>query len=166
MTLDDVDLRIGYFHGASDEFLHQLGVDRDLLPDPASWKDQYRIEFELPVEERSSYGVMREHNGSVVGWSTADQFVVGVSAFMHLHLIEAENRARGLGVEFVKLTVEHLFELLDIVKLFSEPNALNVAANRTLQRAGFRYLFSHRSEPGAINFEQVTTRWVVDRSVA
>ncbi len=131
MTLDDVDIRIDYFHNASDEFLHRMGVGRDLLPNPAVWKEQHRAEFARPVEDRSSYGVMWEYRGVVVGWSTADHFDPGVSAFMHLHVIESENRSRGLGVRFVKLTADHLFDRLDIVKLFSEPNALNVAPNRS-----------------------------------
>lgn len=32
MRLDEVDLRIDYFHDASDEYLRTLGVDRALLP--------------------------------------------------------------------------------------------------------------------------------------
>ena len=53
--------------------------------------------------------------------------------------------------------------MLELRRLYCEPNAFNVAPNRTLQRAGFTYLFSHEAAPSSINFMQVTTRWVLDR---
>ena len=52
--------------------------------------------------------------------------------------------------------------MLGLPRLYCEPNAFNVAPNRTLQAAGFRYLFSRHTTPGGINFPQVATRWVLD----
>ncbi len=51
-----------------------------------------------------------------------------------------------------------------IDRLYCDPNAYNVAPNRTLQRAGFKYLKSYETVPGAINFRQPVTRWVLERS--
>jgi RimJ/RimL family protein N-acetyltransferase len=72
-------------------------------------------------------------------------------------------REKGLGVEFVKESARAYFRALELERLFSEPNALNVAPNRTLQRAGFRYLFTHETTPGPINLPQLATRWVLER---
>jgi hypothetical protein len=47
--------------------------------------------------------------------------------------------------------------------LFCEPNAFNVAPNRTLQKAGFKYLKTHMTVPSALNFHQAVTRWVIER---
>ncbi len=84
---------------------------------------------------------------------------------MHLHLVEAHLRHRGLGAEYVKMSVGHYFRALDLERLFCEPNAFNVAPNRTVQRAGFRYLFTHEARPATIHFLQLTTQWVFERGV-
>jgi RimJ/RimL family protein N-acetyltransferase len=99
----------------------------------------------------------------MVGFSSTDRITFGNEAFMHLHVVEAELRSSGLGTQFVMLSAQAYFKVLELRRLFCEPNALNVAPNRTLQRAGFRYLFTHESQPSPINFPQLTTRWVLDR---
>jgi RimJ/RimL family protein N-acetyltransferase len=77
--------------------------------------------------------------------------------------VEPSRRRRGLGTILVKLSASRYFEVFALKRLYCEPNALNAAPNRTLQRAGFTYLFSHETIPGPINFLQVTTRWVLER---
>jgi hypothetical protein len=46
--------------------------------------------------------------------------------------------------------------------VISEPNAFNAAPNRTLQRAGFRYVKTHMTVPGPLNYHQAVTRWVLE----
>ncbi len=48
-------------------------------------------------------------------------------------------------------------------RLFCEPNAFNVAPNRALQKAGFKYPKTHMTVPGAFNYHQAVTRWVMER---
>ena len=55
------------------------------------------------------------------------------------------------------------FERLKLKRLFCEPNAFNVAPNRTLQKAGFKYLKTHMTVPGPLNFHQAVTCWVMER---
>lgn len=82
---------------------------------------------------------------------------------MHLHIVRSDRRHEGLGTEFVRRSIDIYFRLLEIKALYCEPNALNVAPNRTLQRAGFKYLKTHWSVPGPLNYHQAVTRWVVER---
>ena len=82
---------------------------------------------------------------------------------MHLHIIEEPRRRSGLGTEFVRLSVEEYFGALELRRLFCQPNAFNVAPNRTLQRVGFRYVFTEEMQPSVINFPQPITRWVLER---
>ncbi len=161
MTLDDVDRRISYFHDADDDFLHHLGVDRSLLPDRDVWKESYRVDFDRSLAERDSYGVMWLVDDEVVGWCNTDRIDVGEQAYMHLHIADPENRAAGFGVHLVALSVRHFFDVLELERLYCEPHAFNTAPNRTLQRAGFKYEFTHITTPGPINFEQTTTRWII-----
>ncbi|HLX77551.1 MAG TPA: GNAT family protein [Acidimicrobiales bacterium] len=164
MRLDEVGIRINYFLGASDDYLYELGVDRAQLPTPEDWFALYKEDYLRPIEERVNYQLIWEIDGSVVGFSSADRIVYGQYAFMHLHILDQENRKQGLGVEFVRESARLYFEALALERLFCEPNAFNVAPNRTLQRAGFRYLFTHEAQPSPINYPQVTTRWVLERA--
>lgn len=166
MTIDDAEMRISYFHDATDEFLRSLGVDRALLPDRVTWKERYQADFALPISERENYGVMWLVDDEPVGWCNTDHIDFGREAFMHLHIADPQNRASGLGADFVARSVRELFTALQLKRLYCEPNALNAAPNRTLQRVGFRYEFSHVATPGSINFEQVTTRWRIDEPPA
>ena len=163
MGLNDVDLRIDYFHDAPDAHLAMLGVDRALLPSRKDWRDFYEADYSRPISERLNYSLIWELDGLAVGFSSTDQINFGNQAFMHLHILESGRRRAGLGAEFVRRSATIYFRVLEIKQLFCEPNAFNIAPNRTLQRAGFRYLFTHHTIPSAINFPQVATRWVLDR---
>jgi len=104
------------------------------------------------------------HDDAFVGFSTADKIVIGERANMHLHVKDAALRRRGIGVECVRQSVELYFQTLKLKQLFCEPNAFNVAPNRTLQKAGFKYVKTHMTVPGPLNFHQAVNRWVMDRS--
>jgi RimJ/RimL family protein N-acetyltransferase len=163
LRLDEVGIRIDYFHQASDEYLLKLGADRALLPSRADWLAHYEKDFARPLAERETYNLAWELDGRLVGFSSTDHIEFGEQAFMHLHIVEEPNRRRGLGTEFVRLSVAEYFRALDLQRLFCQPNAYNVAPNRTLQRVGFRYVFTAEMQPSKINFPQPITRWVLER---
>jgi RimJ/RimL family protein N-acetyltransferase len=163
LRLDEVDVRIDYFHGATDEYLTRLGVDRALLPSREAWRASYAEDFARPLAERDTYNLAWELDGRIVGFSSVDNFEVGEEAFMHLHIVEEPRRRCGLGTEFVRLSVDEYFRALDLQRLFCQPNAYNVAPNRTLQRVGFTYVFTKEMQPSFINFPQPITRWVLER---
>jgi RimJ/RimL family protein N-acetyltransferase len=160
MELADFEVRIAYFHEATDEHLNRLGVDRSLLPRRDVWRALFEQNLARPLEERFEYGVVWELDGRLVGFSTVDQIRIGDEAHMHLHIIDPEHRARGLGTEFVRLTAAHVCDVLRLKRLYCEPNAFNAAPNRTLQKAGFTYVRSREVRPNPINTFQMTTIWV------
>ena len=82
---------------------------------------------------------------------------------MHLHILSPMMRGKGLGADFVKESARTYFEVLELERLFSEPNALNVASNRTFAASRVTFLFTHETSPGPINFPKLATRWVLDR---
>jgi RimJ/RimL family protein N-acetyltransferase len=163
MRLDEVGFRIDYFLQATDAHLLTLGVAREQLPERAAWLAGYEREFALPVPERSSYILAWELDGELVGFSTADPFTFGDEAFMHLHIRMPDQRRRGLGTEFVRRSADAYFETLQLQRLWCQPNAFNVAPNRTLQAAGFRYDRTEVARPHPMNFEQPITRWGLER---
>jgi RimJ/RimL family protein N-acetyltransferase len=163
MELAEVGLRIDYFHDSSDEHLTKLGVNRASLPTKEAWRSAYTADYALPIEDRNGVALIWELDGRTVGFSSADRIVFGEEAFMHLHIVSPELRHMGFGAEFVMESVRHYFQMLHLERLYCEPNAFNTAPNRTLQRAGFRYLFTHEAQPTPINFHQTITRWVIER---
>jgi RimJ/RimL family protein N-acetyltransferase len=159
---DEMGIRIRYFHGASDEHLQRMGVDRVLLPAPDEWAAAYVADAALPREERTTASLGWELDGEIVGFASLDRITYGDEAFFHLHLLDADRRHRGLGTPFVRLSAVRFVDLFALRRLLSEPNAFNVAPNRTLQRAGFRYVRTHETAPGPFNPLQPVTRWVLD----
>lgn len=157
-------IRVDYFLGATDDELHTMGVGRDLLPTRDDWLASLRTDAARPIAERDADGVIWELGDATVGFSTTDRIVIGHEAFMHLHVIMPELRRRGLGTRLVQLSARHYFGKFGLEVLHCEPNALNAAPNRTLQRAGFRYEFSYETTPTPINFPQIVTRWTLRRS--
>lgn len=164
MRLSEVAIRIDYFHNATDEHLLLIGVDRALLPSRAAWLKFYENDYTLPVEKRANYSLIWEVDDVVVGFSTVDRIEYGNEAFMHLHILQGHHRRRGMGTEFVKRSVAMYCSKLDLRRIYCQPNAFNVAPNRTLQNAGFRYVFTKEMTPSSINFKQPVTRWVFERN--
>jgi RimJ/RimL family protein N-acetyltransferase len=163
MHLDEVGLVIEYFHGSTAEHLEMLGVDPTRLPDRDRWRARYERDYARPRPERETMLVLWELDGAPVGFSTSDRIAYGEQAFMHLHIVEAGHRRAGVGAAAVRASVELYFNELGLRRLFCEPNAFNTAPNRALQRAGFRYVKTHMTVPGPLNFHQTVTRWVIER---
>lgn len=163
MKLSEVGLIINYFHHSSPEHLNTLGVDPTRLPDPAKWQERYAYEYDQPIEKRKAFLVIWESDQVPIGFSTADKIIYGQEAHMHLHIVNPELRMTGNGTHCVRETTKIYFEALRLERLFCEPNAFNVAPNRTLQKTGFKYVKTHETVPGPLNFHQAVTRWVMEK---
>ena len=98
-----------------------------------------------------------------VGFSSSDKIVYGEQANMHLHVVDPARRSSGVGSTAVRQTIGLYFRALALKRLFCEPNTFNVAPNRTLQSVGFRYVKTHMTVPGPLNYHQAVTRWVYEK---
>lgn len=163
MAGSEIDIVIEYFFKSTPEFLEILGVDPTRLPAPERLRERFAYERALPIEQRAGVAVIWLLDDRPIGFSTSDKIAYGEQANMHLHVVDPERRNRGHGVECVRRSVDIYFERLKLKRLFCEPNAFNVAPNRTLQKAGFKYLKTHMTVPGPLNYHQAVTRWVIER---
>jgi RimJ/RimL family protein N-acetyltransferase len=163
MTAAETDLIVEYFLNATPEHLEMLGVDPTRFPPATGWRERLQREAGLPVDKRTTVLAIWLSDDRPIGFSTADKIRYGEQANMHLHVTDPERRHQGIGVACVRRTVDLYFERLKLKRLFCEPNAFNVAPNRTLQKAGFKYLKTHMTVPGPLNFHQAVTRWVIER---
>ena len=163
MAKPEFEFVIDYFFNATPEFLESLGVDPSRLPTPDSWRERFRREQAKPIEQRAWLVVTWLKDSRPLGFSTSDKITYGEQANMHLHVVDPERRNQGYGTECVRRSADVYFERLKLKRLFCEPYAFNVAPNRTLQRAGFKYLKTYMTVPGPLNFHQAVTRWVMER---
>lgn len=163
MKNSEIDLVIDYFRKSTPEHLEMLGVDPTRLPNASVWRERLLQLLDLPVDQRPVLLVIWLEGDEPVGFSSCDTIAFGDRANMHLHVVAPENRRRGIGAECVRRTVDFYFDTLRLKCLYCEPNAFNTAPNRTLQKAGFRYVKTHMTVPGPLNFHQAVTRWVIER---
>ena len=163
MIASEIDFVSDYFQNSTPEHLEMLGVDPSRLPSRTAWRERLQREFDLPIAQRSVLPVTWLLIDQPIGFSTSDKIVFGERANMHLHVVKPEHRNRGMGTECVRRSVDIYFNALQLKRLFCEPNAFNVAPNRTLQKAGFSYVKTHMTVPGPLNYHQAVTRWVIER---
>ena len=163
MLNSEVEIIIDYFRAASPEFLEMLGVDPSRLPTPDGWRERFQRGSAGPIEQRSWLVLIWLLDDRPVGFSSSDKITYGEQANMHLHVTDPERRNGGIGAECVRRSADIYFDRLKLKRLFCEPNAFNVAPNRALQKAGFKYLKTHMTVPGALNYHQAVTRWVIER---
>jgi RimJ/RimL family protein N-acetyltransferase len=140
MMDSEVDVIIEYFFKSAPEYLEMLGVDPTHLPTPEIWRECFRQDYAQPIEQRTRIAVIWLSGDQPVGFSTSDKIAYGEQANLHLHVIDPARQHQGVGAEGVRRSVEIYFERLKLKRLFSEPNAFNVAPNRALQKPGFKYL--------------------------
>jgi RimJ/RimL family protein N-acetyltransferase len=163
MAAAETGLIVDYFLNSTPEHLEMLGVDPTRFPPTASWRERLHRECALPIEQRSVVLVMWLLDEQPIGFSTSDKIRYGEQANMHLHVTDPDRRHQGLGAECVRRSVDLYFDKLRLKRLYCEPHAFNVAPNRTLQKAGFKFLKTHMTVPGPLNYHQAVTRWVIER---
>jgi len=162
MGLEEVGVLVDYFHGATPEHLEKLGVDPTRLPNRSDWGARYAAEYRKPLPDRSTLLVIWKLDDRPVGFSTSEKIAYGEQAHMHLHIVEAGLRRSGIASAALPETIALYFRVLKLKRLFCEPNAFNVAPNRTLQSVGFRYVKTYMTVPGPLNYHQAVTRWVFE----
>ena len=163
MRIEETSLVIDYFHSSTPEHLEMLGVDPTRVPPKDVWTSLFKSLFDVPLAERRGFFLIWLADGRPIGFSSCDKIVFGTQANMHLHVTEPTQRQQGIGEQCVRQSVALYFQRLQIKQLFCEPNAFNIGPNRTLQRAGFKYLKTYMTVPGPLNFHQAVNRWLIER---
>lgn len=157
---------IDYFHGASDDHLRAMGVERGRLPAREAWLDSNWRDHELPDNDprRDRFCVAWLLDGTLVGHSSINKIHWGREAYAHLHLWTPDARNRGAGTEFFRRSVAVYFDRFQLELLIVEPYADNAAPNRVVQKLGFRFARRYRTVPGPLNFEQDVNRYEMTRT--
>lgn len=160
---DDLPPLIDYWVKSDSAFMKAMGVDMNKMPKREEWEKMLNEQMELPYEDKKSYCMVWELDGKAIGHSNVNKIQFGQEAYMHLHIWDNNIRKKGMGVNFVKQTLPFFFQNLQLKKVFCEPYALNPAPNKTLEKAGFKFLRSYTCVPGWLNFEQEVNLWEMNR---
>ena len=155
----DITLIADYWLNADATFLEGMGVDLNKMPNRAQFTAMLNRQLLLPIDQRQTYAVIWTLNNTPVGHSNVNPFIVGTEGTMHLHLWATQMRQRGMGTEWVRMSLQHYKEVLNLKKIVVEPYALNAAPNNTLAKLGFKFIKSYLTTPGSLNFEQEVNRW-------
>lgn len=155
----DIPLIVKYWTEADPEYLKGMGADPSKLPAAEAFQNMLAQQLDQSYEEKQSYCLIWELENEAVGHCNVNKIIYGSEAYMHLHLWNNPDRKKGLGTEFIKLSIPLFFKNLELKIIYSEPYALNPAPNRTLEKAGFTLEKEYLTIPGAINFEQMVKRW-------
>ena len=163
MQEKDRELIAGYFLNASEDFLVKMGVDVTKVPPKNEWIQFLSEQLRQAYTEKNSYCIIWQLDDKPVGHSNVNKIIFGKEAYMHLHLWHEGMRQKGTGSAFVKMTLPLYFKNLRLQTLYCEPNALNAAPNKTLEKTGFRFVKNHITTPGWLNFEQPVNLWELNR---
>lgn len=159
LQLSEIDFLVDYWMNSDPQNLINMGVDLSKMPTKTQFTNRLNEQIQIPIEQKQSYGLIWLLNNEPVGHCNTNPTEFENEAFMHLHLWKNDNRQKGLGCEFVKKSLPFFFENLKLKKLISQPYALNMAPNKTLEKVGFTYIKEYTTIPGSINFEQPVKRW-------
>lgn len=148
-----------YFLNASEDFLHAMGADKAKLPGKEEWLQLLIDDYRQPNEQKKFFYVLWLADEAPVGHSNINKIIFGEEAFMHLHLWGQGQRQKGMGVEFIKMSIPFYFEQFKLKNLYCEPYTLNPAPNKVLEKIGFDFIQQYETTPGWINFHQPVNRW-------
>ena len=155
----DIYLVIDYFLQASPEFLNAMGADIRKLPDRTQWYHTISDDLKQPLHKKAFFYVIWEIDSTPVGHSNINNIIFREEAYMHLHLWNTHQRQRGNGLYFIRESITHYIKMFALKKIYCEPYAHNPAPNKTLPKAGFKFVKQYETTPGRINFHQTVNRW-------
>lgn len=161
--MSDHENIVDYFLNSDVKFLNSMGVNTSKLPYRQEWLDILNSNFQLSIDKKKFFYIIWLIDNNPIGHSNINKIVFAREAYMHLHLWNYQARQKGIGTEFLKLTIPHYFDIFKLENLFCEPAASNSAPNMTLKKLGFEFVKTYDTIPGWINFYQTVNRWVLTK---
>lgn len=164
MEATDIALMVDYFLNASEAFLKAMGADKSKLPNRSDWIALLEQDIEKPHAEKDFFYMIWEVDGQAIGHNNINKITYGKEASMHLHVWQPLKRQKGLGLQFLRLSIPHFFKEFELEYLLCEPYALNIAPNKTLRKLGFEFIKSYETKPGWINFYQAVNQYKLTKA--
>lgn len=148
-----------YWCKSTPDFLEGMGVDVTKVPDSRQLKAMLEKQVQLPLEEKNSYCLIWFYKNVAVGHCNTNPSRFGEEGFLHLHMWNQINRKKGMGAEFLRMSLPYFFKEMQMKTLWSEPYAENPAPHRALEKCGFEFMKEYRTTPGSLSTEQNVKQW-------
>ncbi|HET9744103.1 MAG TPA: GNAT family protein [Chitinophagaceae bacterium] len=155
----DIQPLSDYWFQSDPEFLVNMGVDLSKIPVREKWEQMLEQQIRQSYREKQSYCIIWLLENEPIGHSNINRIIFGEEAYMHLHIWKKHNRTKGMGLQFMNMTLPYFFRNMQLKKLCCEPYALNPAPNRTMEKLGFEFIREYITVPGWINYEQKVKHW-------
>lgn len=159
LKLSDIEKIVDYFVKSDKVFLIKMGADKSKLPKREEWIKKLEFEYNKPYNKKEFYYIIWLIDNKPVGHSNINKIEFGKDATMHLHLWKNDIRKRGLGSEFLNLSLPYYFKKFELEKIICEPYSKNIAPNKVLEKIGFDLVRTYETIPGWINFQQKVNRF-------
>lgn len=162
-NLEDIPLIVDYFLNADTDFLLKMGVEQSKLYERTYWLSLLNDNLNETDENKKLYYITWLIDNKPVGHCNINKIITNEEAYMHLHLWQNNTRHKGLGLEFLKLSIPIFFQVHNLKRLYCEPYALNAPPNKALSKFGFAFLKEYETTPGVFNFHQLVNRWCLSK---
>lgn len=156
---DDIKGVCSYWANASNEDLERMGAVPEKVPDYISMYEYLSKDILKNVRERKSVVSIWEYNGEAIGHCNIIDVVEGEHAHLHLHLWRSDLRKKGIGLIFLKKSLDLFVKEFSLKYIIAEPNANNLAPNKILPKAGFSFVKKYKTIPGSLSDEQYVNQW-------
>ena len=110
----DIEPLSDYWFKSDPSFLVEMGVDLSKMPTRTEWNQMLIEQLSQSYEEKKSYCIIWLIDEEPVGHSNVNRIIFGEEAYMHLHIWQAGNRTRGMGFQFVKMTLPYFFKNMQL----------------------------------------------------
>ena len=148
-----------YWFKSDPGFLVTMGVDLSKMPTREQWQQMLEQQINQTYKEKQSYCIIWLLENEPIGHSNVNRIIFGEEAYMHLHIWKNDHRTKGMGLQFVRMTLPYFFKNMQLKKICCEPYALNPAPNKTMENIGFDFIKEYVTVPGWINYEQLVKHW-------
>lgn len=159
LELRDIPAITDYWLLSDKAHLERMGVNVEKMLSREKWEKMLSEQLRQDYTKKSSYCMIWELDGKAIGHSNVNMIVYGDKAYMHLHIWDQTLRLQGRGLELVKMSLPYFFKNLELKEIYCEPNALNEAPNKTLERVGFTLVKEYITKPGYLSDEQPVKLW-------
>jgi RimJ/RimL family protein N-acetyltransferase len=159
---NDLENIVDYFLNTDKGFLTGMGVDILKLPKRNEWLKLLSFEYQQSINNKKFFYVTWLLNNIAVGHSNINKIIFCEEAYMHIHMWDSSNRQKGIGPEFIKMSLPYYFDNFKLKRLYCEPYALNPAPNNALEKSGFKFIEQYETIPGWLNFHQPVNKWYMD----
>ena len=150
LEVRDIEFIVGYWTNLDAKDLERMKIDPAKLPEPALFKKKLIDLRKISRDQRMSDSLIWEVDGRAVGFSSLKNIRRGDCGEIHLHLVDAGMRGKGLGPRLLVLSMKEFAGRYDLKTIICQPAASNPHPNGVLRKLGVPPTKTYRTCPSDV----------------